>query len=201
MVNFLLAQVGWGTTPKWVSDILQPIINVLDSFLLPVIIILGVAGMIYGIVLGVKYAKAETADQRDENKKRMIHAVIGILIMLVILIAAKVFTANADTMFGWVDESAGNVVVTIEIGDGKQTKENAATILVNLKIYKDAAEASDAIGDQTRVVVSLSKQEWEAVTTKPTAGNGVTIKGAPASAATFESEFVTVDYSEELVAA
>ncbi len=98
--------IDYGDTPGWVIDVIAPIIRVLDSFLLPVIIILGVAGMIYGIVLGVQYAKAESADQREEAKKRMINAIIGIVIMLVLLILMKVFTANANEIFGWVKDSS-----------------------------------------------------------------------------------------------
>ena len=93
-------------TPDWIINIMVPIINVLDSLLLPIIIVLGTAGMIYGIVLGVQYSKAETADKRDEAKKRMINAIIGILIVLILLILMKVFTANAYSIFGWVEQSA-----------------------------------------------------------------------------------------------
>ena len=92
--------------PPWVADILAPILKVLDSLLLPVIIVLGTAGMIYGIVLGVQFAKAETADKREEAKKRMINAIIGIVIMLILLILAKVFTSNAPDIFQWVTDSA-----------------------------------------------------------------------------------------------
>lgn len=94
--------VEYGDTPKWVVNIIAPILRVLDSLLLPVIIVLGTAGMIYGIVLGVQFAKAETADKREEAKKRMINAIIGIVIMLILLILMKVFTANAYEIFGWV---------------------------------------------------------------------------------------------------
>ena len=98
---------NYGSTPDWVINIIAPILRVLDSLLLPVIIVLGTAGMIYGIVLGVQFAKAETADKREEAKKRMINAIIGIVIMLILLILMKVFTANAYSIFGWVNEAAG----------------------------------------------------------------------------------------------
>ena len=91
--------------PTWVKNIIVPILKVLDQLLIPVIIILGVAGAIYGIVLGVQFSKAETADKRDETKKRLINAVIGVVIMLVALIGMKIFVANAGTIFGWVDDS------------------------------------------------------------------------------------------------
>ncbi len=98
--------INYGDTPQWIVNILVPIIKALDQLLVPVIIVLGVAGTVYGIVLGVQYAKAESSDQREEAKKRLINAVIGIVIILVALILMKLFTQNANAIFGWVDESA-----------------------------------------------------------------------------------------------
>lgn len=94
-------------TPDWIYSILVPILKVLDNLLVPVIIILGVAGMIYAIVIGVQYAKAESSDKRDEAKKRLINAVIGVVIMLVALIGMKIFIMNAPDIFGWVNDSTG----------------------------------------------------------------------------------------------
>ena len=94
--------INYGDAPNWVIEIIAPIISILNSLLVPVIILLGTAGTIYAIVLGVQYSKAETADKRDEAKKRLINAVIGIVIMLVALILVKIFVANAATIFGWV---------------------------------------------------------------------------------------------------
>ena len=95
--------IDYGDTPQWIIDFIAPVIRILNTLLIPVIILLGTAGTIYAIVLGVQYAKAETADKRDECKKRLINAVIGIVIMLVALVLLKIFTANANEIFGWVD--------------------------------------------------------------------------------------------------
>ena len=98
--------INYGDAPTWVIEIIAPIINILNSLLIPVIILLGTAGTIYAIVLGVQYSKAETADKRDEAKKRLINAVIGIVIMLVALILIKIFVANAASIFGWVKDTS-----------------------------------------------------------------------------------------------
>ncbi len=101
------SKINYGQAPKWVCEVIAPILNVLNSILIPVIVILGVAGMIYGIVLGVQYSKAETADKREELKKRLISAVIGIGIALVVLIVMKVLIQNAGKIFGWVEDESG----------------------------------------------------------------------------------------------
>ncbi len=118
MMNFMLSVMNrfvgatdWksldtGSMPEWIKKILIPILEVLDNLLIPVIILLGVAGSVYAIVLGVQYAKAESADKRDEAKKRLINAVIGIVIMLVALIGMKLFISNSAAIFKWVEDSS-----------------------------------------------------------------------------------------------
>lgn len=94
--------------PEWIRQILVPILGVLNTLLLPLIIILGVAGTIYAIVLGVQFAKAESADKRDETKKRLINAVIGLVIILVALIGMKIFIVNAPSLFNWVSNGGSD---------------------------------------------------------------------------------------------
>ncbi len=106
--NKLLDSTGGNTdnketeVDKVFNDVFKPVIDILDSMLLPILILLGTAGSIYAIVLGVNYSKAESADKREEAKKRMINAIIGIVVTLLLLILLKLFTANADTIAKWI---------------------------------------------------------------------------------------------------
>lgn len=84
------------------DKVFKPVVDILDTMLYPIMILLGTAGSIYAIVLGVNYSKAESADKREEAKKRMINAIIGIVVTLLLLILLKLFTANADTIANWV---------------------------------------------------------------------------------------------------
>ena len=89
------------------NNIFAPVVKVLDTLLLPIIILLGTAGTIYAIVLGVNFAKAETADKREEAKKRMINAIIGLVVTLVLLILLKLFTNNAEYVASWINTVSG----------------------------------------------------------------------------------------------
>lgn len=92
--------------PPFVQNILDPVFGVL-GWLLPVImILLGLAGTVYAIVLGVNYAKAESADQKDAAKKRLINTVIGIVIIILALLLVFIFIKNVFKIFGWVTTSA-----------------------------------------------------------------------------------------------
>ena len=64
---------------KW----LGPIVNFLDSLIVPITIILAVAGAIWVIILGVQLAKAESADKASEAKKRLINVAVAIVAIIV----------------------------------------------------------------------------------------------------------------------
>jgi len=81
---------------KW----LQPIIDVLKEVLWPILILVGTAGMIYAVVLGVKLAQAETADAREEAKKRIINAVIALVVIIALILLLQIFVDNAPNWIG-----------------------------------------------------------------------------------------------------
>lgn len=68
----------WG----WLSNILVPMSTVLWVLL----ILVGAAGSIYAVYVGVKMARAESQEQRDENKKRLINIVVSIVVVIVLIV-------------------------------------------------------------------------------------------------------------------
>ena len=97
----------YGNAPGWVKEMIQPIFDIL-GWLLPVImILLGVAGVIYIIIVGVQYAKSENADEKDAAKKKLINIAVALIIMLVALIVVFIFIKNAPAIFNWTAQEAG----------------------------------------------------------------------------------------------
>lgn len=86
----------------WIETVLDPILELLNNLLLPILIVVGTAGSIYAIVLGVNFARAETSDKREEAKKRMVNAIVGIVAMVFLLILLQLFVANADDIVGTI---------------------------------------------------------------------------------------------------
>lgn len=84
-------------------NVIKPIVDILDSLLVPLLILIGTAGSIYAIILGVNFAKAESADKREEAKKRMINAIIALVVTIVLLILLKLFTSYAPEIGSWID--------------------------------------------------------------------------------------------------
>ena len=86
----------------WLQSIVDPILNILQALLVPLLIIVGTAGSIYAVILGVNFARAETADKREEAKKRMVNAIIGLVVMVFLLVILQLFVANADSIVVWI---------------------------------------------------------------------------------------------------
>ena len=73
----------WG----WVGEI----VNAINTLLYPILILVGTAGVIYAIYLGVNLARAESADKQQEAKKRLINAIIGLACIIALVLLMKLF--------------------------------------------------------------------------------------------------------------
>ena len=76
-VNLFLAD-----NPEWVSALMTAVSNIIN----PILILVATAGIIYAIVVGVKFAKAEDKSQRDEAKQKLITVIIGIVVTAVLIL-------------------------------------------------------------------------------------------------------------------
>lgn len=115
-IMFLLVDpVPGGTTVPsdvegtWMAEILGGVAGFVDAILTPILFLVAIAGIIYAIILGVNYSKAETTDKKEEAKKRIINAIIGMVVMLVLIIVLKIFAANVDSVITWVNTLAGTI--------------------------------------------------------------------------------------------
>ena len=83
-------------TYGWVYDLCAALNNILA----PLLIIVATAGMIYAVVLGVNLARADSADKQQEAKKRLIYAIVGLVVIIVLIILLKLFVAYSDQLIG-----------------------------------------------------------------------------------------------------
>lgn len=72
------------------NPIIQPILEVLDAILWPLIAIVVAIGTIYCVFLGVKIAKSDEQNSREKAKKDLIGAIIGFVIIFVLIVALKI---------------------------------------------------------------------------------------------------------------
>lgn len=70
--------------------VIQPILEVLDAILWPLIAVVVAVGMIYCVFLGVKIAKADEQNSREKAKKDLTGAIIGFVIIFILILALKI---------------------------------------------------------------------------------------------------------------
>lgn len=87
---------------EWYKSIVKPIADAMNMILGPILILLGSAGAIYAIVLGVNLSRAESSDKREEAKKRLINFVIGIVAAVILLVLLKLLVKNIDRILSWI---------------------------------------------------------------------------------------------------
>lgn len=73
--NALASDATLGAIATRIDGIIKNIVS-------PVLTVIGAAGVIYAIILGVNYIKAETPDKRKEAQSRLIGAIIGVIIII-----------------------------------------------------------------------------------------------------------------------
>jgi hypothetical protein len=105
---------GGGIMPIYLLDnefstMINPIVDLINSALGPIIALVVAVGAIYCIVLGLKLAKAEEPQDREKAKTHLKNAIIGFLLIFVLVAALKL---GLNPMIQWMNDKAGTKVET-----------------------------------------------------------------------------------------
>ena len=90
------------------AQVAAPIVSLLNSLMAPLLAIVGAAGALYCVVLGVKYAKAEEPQDREKAKGSLKNAIIGFVLIFVLILALNLLMPQ---MINWVNQQAGSTVI------------------------------------------------------------------------------------------
>ncbi|MBQ1677947.1 MAG: hypothetical protein II062_00245, partial [Oscillospiraceae bacterium] len=88
------------------NSVIAPIVELLQNILTPMLLIVGAAGSLYCVVLGVKYAKAEEPQDREKAKGSLKNAIIGFVLIFVLILALKLLT---PVLVQWVNDNGGKI--------------------------------------------------------------------------------------------
>lgn len=80
---------------------LDTLVNAVFSIINPVLIVCAVAGILYAIVVGVKFMKADDKSARDEAKAKLITVIIGIVVVIVLIALFYFLAFNIDKIVNW----------------------------------------------------------------------------------------------------
>ena len=67
----------------------HPVVDLINSLTTPLLLIVGAGGVIFCIILGVKYATAEEPQEREKRKQSLKTAIIGYILIFVLVVILK----------------------------------------------------------------------------------------------------------------
>ena len=70
----------------WASGWVGNLLDTMSQVLWIAMALVGAAGAIYAIYVGIKMARAESAEQREEGKKRLINIIVSIIVVIVLIV-------------------------------------------------------------------------------------------------------------------
>ena len=91
------------------GNVVNPIINLINSILPYALGLVGAIGALYCVLLGVKFAKAEEPQEHEKAKNHLKNAIIGFVLIFVLLFALKI---GSDVMLNWYQDTAAAVATT-----------------------------------------------------------------------------------------
>ena len=174
MINTMLGYIN--------LEFLNPIIDFLNAWYIPIITVLATAGVLYAIILGINLAKSDNADKRNAAKKRIVHASLSIVIVIALTFSLKFVLANLDD---WVNHSAYNQITDTQVVTQMQTKFGTDQPITQLKgwdsanntltegtsfVFKDIAKNDTKL----TIVITVSDKKYSVTNGTPSDSAGMT---------------------------
>lgn len=88
------------------EQVVAPIVSLLESWIAPLLLLVSAIGLIYCIILGVKFAKAEDPQEHEKAKKHLKNAVLGYLLIFVLMLALRIATPS---LAQWVGNNSSSI--------------------------------------------------------------------------------------------
>ena len=86
------------------AQVVAPIVSLLNSLMAPLLALVGAAGALYCVVLGVKFAKAEEPQEREKAQGALKNAIIGFVLIFVLILGLNIMMPQ---MIKWVNSNNG----------------------------------------------------------------------------------------------
>ncbi len=109
---------GDKTTLGW----LKTIVEFIDNLIIPITIVVAIAGAVWIIVLGVKLARAETADKAKEAKGALIRVAVAIVASLVLIWLLVWLASELPTLIGEKGAGEHNPFISDSGGGGSSSR-------------------------------------------------------------------------------
>ena len=101
------------TTPTFAADVdvnldpaVHPVLNLINKLVNPLMLLVGAGGVVFCIIMGVKYATADEPQERENRKQHLKNAIIGYLLIFVLVVILKL---SIGPLTNWM---VGNTTAT-----------------------------------------------------------------------------------------
>ena len=84
------------------TNVATPIVDLLNSVLQPLIMVVGAVGAIWCVLLGVKLAKADEPQEREKAKMALKNAIVGYLLIFILVVALRL---TIGPLFTWMEKN------------------------------------------------------------------------------------------------
>ncbi len=85
-----------------------PVVELINSILTPLIMIVGAVGAIWCVLLGVKLAKADEPQEREKAKMALKNAIIGYLLIFILIVVLRTTIGPLATWMGGYESTLTN---------------------------------------------------------------------------------------------
>ena len=103
----LLSMTAFADSGAPLDKITNPIVDLINSLLTPLLAIVGAIGSLYCVILGVKFAKAEEPQDREKAKSHLKNAIIGFVLIFVLILVLRLLM---PVMTEWVNKNAAGTI-------------------------------------------------------------------------------------------
>ena len=108
---------------SWIGTLL----NAINWVLWIALILVGACGAVYAVYVGVKMARADSSEQREEAKKRLINIIVSIVVTIALILFFNIVLPVILNEFHVLD----GLVDTGELEPGSPSLEEGGRVIVN----------------------------------------------------------------------
>lgn len=113
-----------GAAADWKNIIMDAV----DNIMVPLLVIACSIGIIYAVIVGIKMMKADSKDQREENKQKLINIAISIVAIAVLI---ALFYALRAWLIGKENSGLESDLKDIIDADDANAKDHIGSNLLN----------------------------------------------------------------------
>ena len=112
IVTLSFGDVAMAETDINLDPAVHPVLNLINKLVNPLLAIVGAGGVIFCIIMGVKYATAEEPQEREKRKQALKTAIIGYILIFVLVVILKL---SIGPLTNWMVGNAGVEATTASI--------------------------------------------------------------------------------------